>query len=49
MAPQLPDQREQAALRRVTVTESEERSKSGGEQWKREANDGWESWQGSKV
>jgi hypothetical protein len=27
--------REQAALRRVTLSESEERSRSGGEQWKR--------------
>jgi hypothetical protein len=45
----LPDQTEQAALRRVTLTESEERSRSGGEQWKREANDGWESLQGSKA
>jgi hypothetical protein len=25
------------------------RSRSGREQWKREANDQWESWQGSKV
>jgi hypothetical protein len=47
-APQLPDQTEQAAPRRVTLTESEERSRSGGGQWKREANDGWESRQGSK-
>jgi hypothetical protein len=47
--PQLPDQTEQAALRRVTFTESEERGRSGGEKWKREANDGWESWQVSKV
>jgi hypothetical protein len=47
--PQLPYQTEQAALRMVTLTKSEERSKSGGEQWKREANDGWKSWEGSKV
>jgi hypothetical protein len=45
----LPDQTEQAAMSRVTLTESEERSRSGGEQWKRKANDGWESQQGSKV
>jgi hypothetical protein len=49
MVPQLPDQREQAALRRVTHIETEERNRSGGEQWKREVNDGWESQQGSKV
>jgi hypothetical protein len=49
MTPQLPDQTEQTALRRVTLTESEKRNRSGGEQWKREANDGWESRQGSKV
>jgi hypothetical protein len=42
-------EREQAAPRRVTLTESEGRSRSGGQQWKREANDGWESRQGSKV
>jgi hypothetical protein len=42
-------EREQAAPRRVTLTESEERSRSGGEHWKREGNDGWESWQGSRV
>jgi hypothetical protein len=35
--------------RRVKFTESEERSRLGGEQWKRKANDGWESQQGSKV
>jgi hypothetical protein len=35
--------RDQAAPRRVTLNESEERSRSDGEQWKREADDGWES------
>jgi hypothetical protein len=49
MVPQLPNKTEQAAPRRVTLTKSEERSRSGGEQWKRNANDGWESRQGSKV
>jgi hypothetical protein len=33
-------EREQAALRRVTLTELEGRSRSGGEQWRRKANDG---------
>jgi hypothetical protein len=47
--PRLPDQTERAALRRVTLTEFEERNRSGGQQWKRDANDGWESRQGSKV
>jgi hypothetical protein len=42
-------EKEQAAPRRVALTESEERSRSGGEQWKREANDGWEIQKGSKV
>jgi hypothetical protein len=42
-------EREQAAPRRVTLTQSEEKSRSGGEQWKRKANDGWESLKGSKV
>jgi hypothetical protein len=32
-------EREQAAPRRVTLTKSEGRSRSGGEQWKKEAND----------
>jgi hypothetical protein len=27
----------------VTLIESEEKSMSGGEQWKRKANDGWET------
>jgi hypothetical protein len=49
MVPGLPDQTEQVALRRVTLTKSEERSRSGGEQWKRKANDEWESWEGIKV
>jgi hypothetical protein len=49
MVPGLPDQTEQAAPKTVTLAKSEERSRSGGEQWKRKANDGWESWQGSKV
>jgi hypothetical protein len=43
MASQLPDQIEQAALRLVTLTEFEERSRSGGEQWNRKANDGRET------
>jgi hypothetical protein len=42
-------EREQAAPRRVTLTEAEDRSRSGGEQWKRKANDGWESWQDSNI
>jgi hypothetical protein len=49
MVPGLPDQTEQAAPKTVTLAKSEERSRSGGEQWKRKAIDGWESWQGSKV
>jgi hypothetical protein len=49
VAPQLLDQTEQAAPKRVTLTKSEDRSRSGGEQWKINANDGWESRQGSKV
>jgi hypothetical protein len=49
VVPRLPDQTEQSALRSVTLTESEERSRSGGEQWTKEANDGWESRQGSNV
>jgi hypothetical protein len=47
--PEREREREQAALRRVKLTKSEERSRSGGEQWKTKANDGWESQQGSKV
>jgi hypothetical protein len=42
-------QRDQAAPRKVTLTKSEKRSRSGGEQWKRKANDGWESQQGSRI
>jgi hypothetical protein len=42
-------EREQVASRRVTLTVSEERNRSGGEQWKRKANDEWESQQGSKI
>jgi hypothetical protein len=45
----LEREREQAASRRVTLTESEERSRSGGEQCKRKAYDGWESQQDGKV
>jgi hypothetical protein len=33
-------EREQVAPRRVTLTESEEKSRSSGEQWEREVNDG---------
>jgi hypothetical protein len=42
-------EREQAVPKRVTLNKSEERSRLGGEQWKRKANDRWESQQGSEV